>query len=313
MKYHPISVTLCLVALNLGISDLGQSKATLASPKTTDHLRFTRGTAQASTEILLAECRPCPDSKTSFRGGQSERIPYIISPRATYLLSNRPTFRWHRPVQGAKSYTVSLISPTLRKEIWQKQNVTDNTLIYPSDQLPLEPGVEYSLEVKVEGGSSIEEEANVRFRLLDAQDADYVRSASALISKQQLPEETKSLLLAYLYSGYYLRAEAIELLEPLAAKSQTPAVHRLLGDLYQQVGLASLAEVYYLSAVKFANAAQNLDELAAAQAGLGEVYLALGDKRNAIDNLKRALELYEKLNNQPRIKQLQERLKKLGV
>ncbi|MGE5659739.1 MAG: tetratricopeptide repeat protein [Actinomycetota bacterium] len=318
MNYPPslaIFVALYFAVIDFGISDLRQSKAALASPQLDGSpTALTRGTGQASKERLIAECRSCPDGPTQFRGGQSDRIPYIIAPRRTYLLSNQPTFRWNRPIQGAKSYTVTLISLTLRKPVWQKQNVTDNTLAYPAEQPPLEAGVEYSLEVKVEGGpSSIEEEANVSFRLLAAQDADYVRSASALIFQQQLSEETTSLLLAYLYSGYYLRAEAIELLEPLAAKSQKPAVHRLLGDIYQQIGLPSQAENYYLKAVKFAGSTQNLEELAAAQARLGEVYLDLGDKEQAIATLKQALELYQKLNNQQRVKQLQERLKKLGA
>lgn len=308
-----IALTLILATINIETEGFKWSKATLAvaAPvaKTTADTRI----SQEKRGWLLARCRPCPNDPANYRGGQSNRIPYIISPRNTFLLTNRPTFRWNRPIRGGKSYTVRLTSRSLNKDIWQKQNVTDNQLPYPSDRPPLEPGVEYSLIVKAEdGASSVDEQVSVEFRVLDAKDADDVRSASALISKQQLPEETKSLLLAYLYTGYYLRAEAIELLEPLAVKSQTPAVHRLLGDFYQQVGLASLALPYYLQAVKRANSNQELAELAAAQSGLGQVYVTLGDKAKAIENLKNALELYKKLGNQQRVIELQDQIQKLS-
>jgi tetratricopeptide (TPR) repeat protein len=311
--YISIALTLCLATLGLETGNFRRPKAVLAAEKITNNTTFNRWTAKANTERLLAGCRrSCPDGTTSYRGGQSDRIPYIISPRNTYLLTNRPILRWNRPLQGAKSYTVRLKSLSSNIDIWEKQNITDNKLAYPSDLPPLEPGVEYSLIVKVEDGlSSVDEQVSVTFNVLDAKNADDVRAASALISKQQLPEETKSLLLAYLYTGYYLRAEAIELLEPLAATSQTPAVHRLLGDLYWQVGLASLALPYYLQTVKLASATQELAELAAAQLGLGEIYEKV-DKAKAIDNLKSALELYKKLGNQQQVIELQERIKKLS-
>lgn len=317
MKYNRsilIALTLILATINIETEGFKWSKATVAVAAPAANTTADTRISQEKRGWLLARCRQCPDDPANYRGGQSDRIPYIITPRNTFLLTNRPTFRWNRPVQGAKSYTVRLISLSLRKDIWQKENVTDNKLTYPPDAPPLQPGVDYSLVIKVESGSSSnEEESPVTFRVLDARDADDVRSASALIYQQQLPEETKSLLLAYLYSGYYLRAEAIELLEPLAAKSQTPAVHRLVGDLYRQVGLASLAEPYYLKAVQLGNAVQQLEELAAAQAGLGEVYVTLGNKEKAIANLKRALEIYEKLNNQQRITELKEKLMKLSL
>jgi len=230
-----------------------------------------------SADVWLAECR-CPDSGTGpGRPAIDPLIPYIISPRRTFLLTDKPTLRWNR-VPRATSYTVS-IETKEGEEIWKQENVTGTQVIY-SGNPPLQVGVNYSLIVVANTGKSSQEEDGIvpTFRLLTSDDSRYVREAIALLNQQPLNNEEKSLLQAHLYIGYYLRAEAVETLEKLVeAGSQKPDVYRLLGNIYSQMEVILVAQQKYMKAI--------------------ELYEALGDTER-VRELRQRL---EELNLRPKV------------
>ncbi len=113
--------------------------------------------------------------------------------------------------------------------------------------------------------------------------------------------------LAHLYRGNDLQAEAIELLEGLVkGGSQTVAVYRLLGDIYQQGGLSRLAKERYLKALELAGAG-NVEGQAAIQAELGEADYALGNEDKAVQWLEKATAGYEALGDESQVQELEQR------
>ncbi|MBD2296944.1 tetratricopeptide repeat protein [Anabaena sphaerica FACHB-251] len=263
-------------------------------------------------KLLLAQsavCR-CPPRTDKPRDPLAKTdIPYIISPRRTLLLDNKPKIRWNQ-VTNAAGYTVSILAG--EKEIWTEQ-VSGTEVIYPGKPA-LEPGIDYLVIVKTKGQRSSQEEkvTGLSFRLLSAKDAEDVRTSLALLKKQQLTDTVKSLLQTHLYVGYYLRSEAIETLEKLVAGGAKEAViYRLLGDLYQQVGLTEQAEGQYLEAIKWATAPQDLQVQAAAKAGLGELYASFSNKEKQAEGLsllRQALDIYKKSGDMQRVKELEKRI-----
>ncbi len=249
-----IVLSLILATADCGAASSHSPNATLAVASPAALGAGAAGIARAKSELLLAECRPCPDDEASLRGGLDPRIPYIISPRRTLLLTDKPVLRWN-PVAGATSYTVSIVSE--EGILWEQKDVRETQLVYPGVP-PLKPGVEYKLIVLADSGASSEKEDGQgrSFQLLGAGEAKHVREAVDLLERQSLSGDDKALLQAYLYRGYYLRAEAIETLEKQAASgSKNPEVYRLLGDLYLQVGVTPLAEKNYMEAIQLYEAA----------------------------------------------------------
>lgn len=159
--------------------------------------------------------------------------PYIISPRQTALLNNQPQLRWNQ-VRGESGYIVLVRGEDGMR--WEKK-VSAAEITYSGS--PLKPGVTYQLIVQSGSGEG-EREEYATFWLLDEQTAGTVRDKAAALSQQQWSEEEKALATADLYRAHNLIAEAIETLEAL--KGKTAAVKRMLGQLYQCVGLTPQAQ-----------------------------------------------------------------------
>lgn len=231
------------------------------------------GNAPGELLLLAAECEcDCPETPEPDGLGLFDPLsPYLISPRSTLILDDRPTISWNE-VPGATSYTVRIV--TEEGEIWSQENVTGTEIVYPGDP-PLQPGTYYlAIVVADTGASSQEEDVPGRtFRLLGADRANSVREAIAVLDGQQLSRDEKALLQAYLYIGYYLRADAIETLESsVAAGSQNPEIYRLLGNLYETVALTPLAEERYLKAIELYEALGNLERVQELQQRIEELY-----------------------------------------
>lgn len=269
---------------------------------------------EGTMSALNDGCPPPPEpalrrargSIRTTRADNNTSIPYIISPRQTQLLNDKPTLRWNA-VQGATSYTVHISGLNWKSE------VSGTEIVYPGIP-PLKPGVDYLLVVEANNGRSSEEEKvfGLGFSLLNEKEAQQVRAKAEQLTKQESAGETAALALAHLYIGHDLRAEAIETLEKLASTgSQIVAVYRLLGDLYSQVGLNRLAKERYLKAVELAASAKNIEEQAAAKAGLGQVYEMLGNFTEAVRLLTEAKTGYETLGDTQRTKELSEQLANL--
>ena len=210
-------------------------------------------------------------------GGSDPQIPYPLGPRMTYLLNDKPTFRWNG-VKGASRYTVQLKGPG-GAEWSAPAEVSATELVYPEDEPPLKWGVKYLLIVEADNNTSSRYDcgANLGFELLPEYKVQKVQEEAAKIDDlPDLTEEEKSLALAELYSNESLIADAIKTLEMLAERgSQTTSVYLRLGDLYGEAGLNLLAEARYSKAIDLFTATQDRYGLTKAQAGLAQVKLRL--------------------------------------
>lgn len=251
----------------------------------------------------------CPQPRK--RGGGNPAIPYIISPRDTRILTDKPTFRWNFAT-GANSFTVTLRNGELEwtEQVSQERACQGNVceLSYPSDKPPLQPGVSYTLEVKADTNRKSTEDIPPGFTTLDEQEAEEVRTIAQQIKDEDLPATARTIKLADHYAERNLIAEAIEILEGLAKEEKSVAVYRRLGDLYSSIGLTREAEVAYNEAIQLPETAEDIQELAAVKAGLGEVKFALNDKDEAILLLEEAKVDYENLGDAQRAEELKERI-----
>lgn len=236
-------------------------------------------------------------------------VPYVISPRATKLLTVKPTLRWNDT--GADSYTVQVRGGDLN---WRQEDVTQTELAYPGEPA-LEPGTFYLLVVEDSNGKSSQDEGlkGLGFSVLEEVEAERIRADADRIAGLGLSSEAKAFAIAQLYAGHGLMAEAIEILEELMEEgNQQAAVHQVLADLYASIGLDFLAEPRYLEAIQLAEAEGNTESLAATQASLGEIYMTLNDTDEAIRWLIRAQAAYEILGDSQRVSELTQRLADLS-
>lgn len=165
-------------------------------------------------------------------------IPYIITPRRTYLLNDRPSFRWNR-VEGATSYTVSLMEIDEAAGTFQKlwsQSSTETAIDYPADAPSLKPEVEYLLMVETDTGASSQTEripGGVGFRLLEADRIQEILADLVQIEEENLDPTAKALAIASLYVENGAIAAAVRHLEETAESRMTTApIYAGLGKLY---------------------------------------------------------------------------------
>ncbi|MBD2165907.1 hypothetical protein H6G04_16035 [Calothrix membranacea FACHB-236] len=237
------------------------------------------------------------------RAPNDPTIPYIISPRDTAILSDKPTLRWNA-VKGATSYKVTLRGPGVN---WTT-NVKQSEVVF-SGQEPLQPGSRYRVVVTADNGATSEREAPVGFTLLSEGEAQQVKAEITQLQKQPLTDESKNLALAYLYQSKNLNSAAIDLLAGLVKQeNQSTAVYQLLGSLYQEVDLHLLAKEHYLTALKLAKADKNLEAQATIQASLGEIDIVLDNLQQAFESLQAAQNNYRALGDEQQVQQLQQKL-----
>lgn len=172
----------------------------------------------------------------------SVSFPIVVSPRSTKLLNPRPRLRW-TPVDGATRYIVVVRGSGLTLEA-AVRSATE--LAYPDGAPSLRAGGSYKLIVSANDLQSDEEGGlGLGFLVVAPDEGKVVRSEEARIRNLGLPAALTDFLVGYLYASHGLSAEAIEMLEALSKSFEEPVVARLIGDLYQTVGLARQAELWY--------------------------------------------------------------------
>ncbi|NEO06887.1 tetratricopeptide repeat protein [Moorena sp. SIO3I8] len=242
-------------------------------------------------------------------------MPYIISPRATSLLTDKPILRWNDATDASR-FMVTVRGRGLDwTEKFSREQVCQDGIckvVYPGSQ-PLQPGVSYKLEVKADTNRASTEDSTggLGFKLIDSDKAKEIQVIARRIQEQDVPDQFKGLALAELYAKSDLTAEAIEILEGLENDQKIAESYRLLGDLYRRIGLVLEAEVPYLQAVELAKATDNLKEMAAAKAGLGEVQYARGNRQEGVSLLEEAKAIYQKFGDRKRVEELEKRLAEL--
>ena len=262
-------------------------------------------------------------------GGLNAQIPYIISPRRTLLLHSKPILRWN-PVAGGNQYTVQVIGP--KGVVWQIK-VKQPEVIYPGKPL-LQPGVPHTLLVQTDTGASSKSDgaSGLEFRVLRDSELKALQTEVAKLSQQDLATSAVALTLANLYRNYALpetpalsygipveeigthnlSAEGIETLTALITKgNRSPAVYRMLGDLYWQIGLAQPAIAQYLKAIELATKPEELEDRTEAQFSLGEIYAATKDLPQAVRWYSQAKEGYGSLSDPQRVRFLESQIQTL--
>ncbi|MBW4627649.1 MAG: hypothetical protein KME49_19620 [Brasilonema octagenarum HA4186-MV1] len=264
-------------------------------------------TEVSQTPIAQSECTIAQSGDP--RSPNNPDIPYIISPRRTLLLTDKPKLRWNQ-VLGVKSYDVSL--QKAGSVLWQTK-VSTNQVVYPGEPR-LETGVEYLLNVKADNGKlSTDEKPNARgFSLLSKEEAQVVKASMMQLNNQKASDKVKGLQSAFFYIGADLKSEAIETLEALISSGiKETSVYRKLGYLYWQTGVNVLTETNYLNAHKLAVANKDVLQQGQIAEALGNLYIAIDDQKTGRNWFNKARDSYKTLGNKQRVEELNEQINQL--
>jgi hypothetical protein len=236
------------------------------------------------------------------RGFNDSTLPYIISPRNTVLIEAKPLLRWNSVV-GSKSYRVLVTGPDLK---WET-TVNQSQVVYGGD--PLKSGVRYRVTVTAEKGESSERDGVTGFSRSDDLAVTQISADIQELQQQDLSEEAKVLAVAHLEHSNELYSSAIERLEGWLKKgNQSAAGSQLLGDLYRQVGLPTLAREQYVAALPLIRRDEDLLGEAGILSSLGQIDRNQGHVKESIMWLEKAQTLYQKIEDDEQIRILNEQL-----
>ena len=228
----------------------------------------------------------------------------MISPRNTYIFNDSLTIRWNE-VSGATNYKVKV-------EDWERET-KDNQIIYDGE---LESGEYYRMTVVADNGAASKDEDDTRaiwFIVLEDEEAKTLREQVEAIEQDELSQDQKGLILAHFYSKNQLYFEAIQVLEELVKSgSQALLVHKLLGDIYQQVGLSLMAKEIYQQGFGLNVEENNSEVKGMMEWSLGVMEYFLGNKDKALKYLRKARASYLVLGEYRRVKQLAEWINKVS-
>ncbi|MDY6876728.1 MAG: hypothetical protein SWK90_11080 [Chloroflexota bacterium] len=250
--------------------------------------------------------RPWADV-AALRGEKEGKNLYVLRPRNTALLNNRPSLGWH-PLPDVDAYTVTLLGDDGQDRA--PVQATGGELDWPEGWPPLESGATYVLVIEGDGQRSDEGReghTGLGFWLLPAEDVESVQALEARLRAQSLSPTAADMLVAELYLGYGLRAEAAQLLRELTASDESPAVQLALGRVYLEMGLATEAQEAFAQALAGAQTTGESEAEAAAQVGLGLAARLLADGTEE-EHLQAARALYEQIGDQDSMEQVDQLL-----
>ncbi len=166
-----------------------------------------------------------------------QEIPYVISPRFTFLVTGQPLLRWNPTRPGGEPYQVRVQGGSVD---W-KVTVEDSQVVYPDTAPPLSAGVPYVVSVTdSQGHSSKEEKAQIdlSFGLLQAEQMKSYQAIQKRVEAMSLKSlEARDLVVVEVNITFGLRADAIRDLEKLTSKASSPWIHLHLAELYRDIGL----------------------------------------------------------------------------
>jgi hypothetical protein len=160
-----------------------------------------------------------------------------LSPRDTLVAAEGVRLEWQGPEDAR--YTVRVIAGDSRV-LWSTKNVDARALALPAD-VRLAPGrYRWELESPAFG---IQRAA---FDVASAEAVAQARAGVAAVDPARHPPATAALLRAATLARGRFHADARrQLLEAIAASPEEPALHVLLADVYDRMGLDSLAAAEY--------------------------------------------------------------------
>ena len=235
----------------------------------------------------------CPDVKTVRRSRGDNDILDLRRGSFPYepgIASAQPTFVWPS-LAGAQFYRVELYrrGDGTTEQLWWTE-VSTQTVSYNGPEL--EPGQSYSLVVipgGAEAGCDLADRRQGRcvqsnFRRLTTAENEALALATAAV--EDIPGEEKTLALAYAYGNITVPQPdgparsvtgdvwaVLDLLAPLEAENQPPAVSALLGESYLRAGWFDQAREAFAAAEYEATLTGDYRTRLEARLGLAKVAL----------------------------------------
>ena len=196
--------------------------------------------------LLVGKTKPPTYVALSVRG--KVLPPTQLSPRNSKILSDAPVFQWMGMDQ--QPGTVKVFGP--RGELWNAENINLTKIVYPASAPRLQPDVEYSWAIEKKGAAP----SKTTFKLLGAADGQAIKERLAELGAMAgVSKTTLAVLKANLLMSRDLFHDAREILtEAIAADSDEPTLHFVLGELYDKIGLKALATDEYNEAEYLAKA-----------------------------------------------------------
>lgn len=275
----------------------------------------------------------CPESVASprnldARGGQgiSNFLSFLnqsFTP-STRILNTTPLLRW-AAIPNATTYRIQVREreiigytfPPDYRLLWET-TTTEPIAQYPqSPTEPLQAGQDYQLIIDATTPSGITT-TKLIFRVITPEQTIAFTTARDRLQSQDLSDEAKAIALVALYQQLAqpntdppadrgLLLEALPPLEALiAANTQTPYIHRLLGDTYLQLGWFDLAQSRYQTALELAQSEGDRQDSAAAQVGLACIAAARQDLVRARSRLQDAKRGYRRLEDTEQVKRIEQ-------
>jgi hypothetical protein len=187
--------------------------------------------------LLLGKKKPPTYVALAVRG--KAQAPTLLSPRNGKIISETPTFHWtavnHQPA------TIKVFGP--EGVLWSAENINLTRIAYPTSAPRLLPDIEYAWVLEKKGFPP----GKTTFKLVPpAEVAAIQNQLTELTLLGEISRTTLAVLKANFLMSRELFHEARELLlEGVAADPDEPTLHFVLGELYDKIGLRSLATEEY--------------------------------------------------------------------
>jgi hypothetical protein len=197
------------------------------------------GTVAAGVaQFLVGKQGPQTYRRAASRSLDAVGEPIMLAPRETRLLPGPVTFEWEGPERVL--YRLRVTSP--QGVLWEQSDLPRRPVPYPASAPELMPGVHYAWELEAQGQSA----QRARFEVVGLAEAGRIRAQlSALDGAHGYPPGTRRVVKVVLLYQADLYQEVRRELEPIAAGSDDPTVHTLLGHVYQRVGLHARAALAF--------------------------------------------------------------------
>ncbi|MGC9504289.1 hypothetical protein [Baaleninema sp.] len=181
------------------------------------------GDTAVAREETPREERPRCNGGCTRNPPRSADVPYIWSPHASRVYSDRPVLRWFA-VDGATTYRVRVAGAGVQ---WETQ-VCEPSVVY--DGAPLQPGQMYWVSVDANNGKA---ESETVFAALTDAESQAVRQRLAALDTRD--PDAKAIAQARIFQEAGAIADTIEVLERrIAENSRNLDLHCLLLSIYQQ-------------------------------------------------------------------------------
>lgn len=242
------------------------------------------------------------------------RIPYLITPRNTRLLTNTPEIRWS-PLANAETYHVQLFNGGVLS--WERQGVTETTVtppplapgayvvcITPLDQaghsisFPRDP-IPQEFEILTEEEiASIEEQRDALTRLstdngMETDVVDYQR-VIYYTQVRLYTDAIRTLQALLAFNVYEAQTDPLSLPQPTETLVGSPAPYLYLGELYNAVSLPIETRNSFEAALTIAQQINDEEATAMARAHLAEL---TPDHEPAVAYYREAIEFFENVGD----------------